>query len=346
MTVLVHAADLHLNSPLYGLQRHYPNEDWHAPTRQALPDLVTAAVGESADVVVLAGDITDRDWYDDHTARSFREAMTDLHDAGIVVFVIDGNHDAACGFRRDLAGSPDPLPPNVWWFDSGHAHTVVLEELGLAVHGRGLPAAVVAEDLTATFPAGIPGLLNVGIQHTSLDNSRPGQPCAPTTLDALLQRDYQYWALGHVHPREVVRTAPWVVYSGNTQGRTARESGPKGVTVTTAEGERITDVRHRELSLVRWAHLAVAAADDVDTTIERTDTELGSVAQLLQDGQRLAVRIEITGGTWSEQRLADVAAAIRDAAGTDPRYLVENIGWAGRLTTSANTRRDGAAGQR
>ncbi|WP_165367730.1 metallophosphoesterase family protein [Phytoactinopolyspora endophytica] len=327
MTVVVHAADLHINSPLRRLARHYPGEDWHAPTRDALAHLVTATTDVAADVLVLAGDIADREWYDDDVARLFSEALGLLDDAGVTVVVIDGNHDVACGIRQDVTEPVRRLPPNVVWCDDDAAHTTVLESAGLAVHGRGLPAATVAEDLTRTFPARTPGLVNMGVQHTSLDNRRGGRPCAPTTVEALLDLEYDYWALGHAHTRQVVHSAPWIVFPGNTQGRKATEPGPKGATVVTADPHGVTGVQHLELSSVRWECLTVRCSghDAPDDVIERTHTELNAAARRLRPGQRLAARIELTEACRSERRAAAVEAGIRSLAGSDPRYLVEEV---------------------
>ncbi|NED99858.1 metallophosphoesterase family protein [Phytoactinopolyspora halotolerans] len=334
MTTVVHAADVHLNSPLRRLAQHYPDEDWHRPTRDALARLVAVTIDETADVLILAGDIADRDWYDDGVARLVLEASAALYDAGVTVVAIDGNHDAACGIRRDLTAYGRRLPPNVVWFDADAGQTAVLDDAGLAVHGRSLPASVVPDDLTSSFPARVPGLFNIGVQHTSLDHRRGSKPCAPTTVDALLRLEYDYWALGHVHARRIVSDAPsWIAFAGNTQGRKPKEEGAKGATVFTVEGGQVRDMRHRLTATVRWARLQVnlRGDDDSDTAVERVHAELDAAATELPPGQRLAARVELTGQRphRTERQRAEVEAGVRRWS-SESGYLIEQIRWPDR----------------
>ena len=67
--------------------------------------------------------------------------------------------------------------------------------------------------------------------HTSVDGREGHDPYAPTRLDVLRSKGHDYWALGHVHEREVLCRNPWVVFPGNLQGRHARETGAKGATL-------------------------------------------------------------------------------------------------------------------
>ena len=62
--LLLHAADLHLDSPMRGLAAYdgAPVEDLRLATRAALANLVDCAIDAGVDVVVLAGDVFDGDW--------------------------------------------------------------------------------------------------------------------------------------------------------------------------------------------------------------------------------------------------------------------------------------------
>ena len=166
----LHAADLHLDSPLRGLDRYpgAPVERLRNATRAALEKLVDKALGEKVDFVLFAGDIYDRDWQDFHTGLYFREQMVRLGRAGIRVFIVQGNHDAQGVISRQL-----PLPDNVTVFSSRSAQTVRLDELGVAIHGRSFPERAVDEDLVPAYPAPVPGCFNIGLLHTSL-NGRGG----------------------------------------------------------------------------------------------------------------------------------------------------------------------------
>src|SRR5690606_19671241 len=130
-------------------------------------------------------------------------------------------------------------------------------------------------------------------------------PYAPTTADRLADKGYDYWALGHVHRREIVAQEPWIVFPGNLQGRHARETGAKGATLVTVEDGRITNVEHRALDVVRFGAVAVDASDCVDgddllVAIRRAlDAELAGA-----EGRPLAARVTVGGTTRAHAELA------------------------------------------
>jgi len=89
----IHAADLHIDSPLRGLARHVdaPVDELRSATRQATENLVSLALEETVDFVLIAGDIFDGDWQDMSTGLFFNRQMARLGEAGISVYTIRGN---------------------------------------------------------------------------------------------------------------------------------------------------------------------------------------------------------------------------------------------------------------
>jgi exonuclease SbcD len=254
----LHAADIHLDSPLHGLERYEgaPVEELRGATRHAFDNLVELAIEEEVALVLIAGDLYDGDWKDYNTGLYFVQRMARLREAGIRVFIVAGNHDAASQITRQLR-----LPDNVTLFSTSRPETAVLENLGLAVHGQGFARREVTEDLSGAYPQAAPDLFNIGLLHTCLDGKPGHEPYAPCTVDGLRSKGYDYWALGHVHSREVVSQDPWIVFPGNIQGRHARETGPKGCTlVTVADGE-VAAVEHRDLDVLRWTRCTVDVTD-------------------------------------------------------------------------------------
>ena len=222
MLTFIHAADLHLDSPLIGLPRYdgAPVEQMRGSTRRALENLVDLALTEQVAFVLIAGDLYDGDWRDYNTGLFFAAQMTRLREAGTPVFIVSGNHDAASQITRSLR-----MPDNVTVLPANSPDTVRRDDIGIAVHGQSFRTRAVADDLSAAYPDPVRGMFNIGLLHTSADG-RPGHdPYAPCSLDKLRAKGYDYWALGHVHAREVLCDDPWVVFSGNTQGRHIRELG-------------------------------------------------------------------------------------------------------------------------
>jgi DNA repair exonuclease SbcCD nuclease subunit len=260
----IHAADLHIDSPLRGLDAYEgaPVERLRGATRQALAALVDLALERQVAMVVLAGDVYDGDWADFRTGLYFREQMLRLTRSGVKVFLVKGNHDAESQITRQLPGVD-----GVHVFSAQKSETVDLPSLGVAIHGRSFPNRAVPEDLVPLYPAPLADRFNIGVLHTSLTGREGHDPYAPTTPDALISKGYDYFALGHVHAREVVREAsPRIVYPGNLQGRHARETGPKGCELVSVENGLIVDTEFIALDAVRWHLLELDASgiDDLD----------------------------------------------------------------------------------
>ena len=100
----LHCADLHLDSPLRGLEADpdAPVDKIRGATREALQNLVNFAIEQHVDFVVAAGDLYDGDWQDWRTGHFLTGEITRLTNAGIPFIAIRGNHDAESVITRRL----------------------------------------------------------------------------------------------------------------------------------------------------------------------------------------------------------------------------------------------------
>jgi DNA repair exonuclease SbcCD nuclease subunit len=306
----IHAADIHLDSPLAGLQaRAEPlSEDLRRCTRQAFANLVDLAIEEGVAFVVIAGDLYDGDWKDFSTGLFFAAEMQRL---ARPCFLLRGNHDAHSQITRRLK-----LPDNVFEFSSRKVESFVRRDLGVALHGHSFPDREVPEDLSAAYPDPVPGLLNIGVLHTSADDPGEHATYAPCTPDRLRDKGYDYWALGHIHIRQVLRERPWIVFPGNIQGRHAKETGPKGCTLVTVEDGRIARVEHRSLDVLRWAAIEVdATGAEEDDLLDRVAAAARAALAAAEDRPLLA-RLTLAGETALHATLPDrVEEIVAHAAG-------------------------------
>ncbi len=319
----IHAADIHLDSSLHGLERYEgaPVEEIRSATRRAFDNLIELAIDEEVAFVLLVGDLYDGDWKDYNTGLYFVERMGRLREAGIRVFMVAGNHDAASQITKHLR-----LPENVTLFSTKTAEKAILDDLDVAIVGQGFSTRAVTDDLSQAYPQGDPQLLNIGLLHTCLDGKPGHEPYAPCTVEGLLSKGYQYWALGHVHKREEVNQDPWIVFPGNIQGRHIREVGPKGCTLVTVESGEIVEVEHRDLDVMRWSlcELDVSASETVDEIYEQVREGLQSVLDAAE-GRTVAVRLVLQGACSTHSTLH----ADRERWVQEYRALATGLGGAG-----------------
>ncbi|MEO3474295.1 DNA repair exonuclease [Roseomonas sp. CAU 1739] len=308
----LHAADIHLDSPLSGLHARadLPADIIAHCTRRAFSAMVDLALAEDVAFVVIAGDLYDGNWKDFSTGLFFAAEMQRLDRP---CFLLRGNHDARSVITRSLRA-----PTNVREFSSRTCETIQLPELGVALHGHSFPNRAVPEDLSAGYRDAVPGMLNIGVLHTSAEDPGEHETYAPCQVESLRLKGYDYWALGHIHARRILSERPWIVFPGNLQGRHARESGPKGCSLVTVEDGQVVAVEHRSVDVLRWAMLDVdAEGADVAMLTERI-AQATAAAVAAADDRPLLARLSLAGATALHGRLVgdtdQLAAECRAAA--------------------------------
>lgn len=293
MWKFIHAADIHLDSSLHGLERYEgaPVEEIRSATRRAFDNLIDLAIEENVAFILLAGDLYDGDWKDYNTGLYFTNCMNLLNNAGIRVFMIAGNHDASSQITKHLR-----LPENVTMFATKAPGRMILDDLNVAIHGQGFAQRAVTDDLSQAYPQGDPDYFNIGLLHTCLDGKPGHESYAPCTVDGLRCKGYQYWALGHVHNREVVSEDPWIVFPGNIQGRHIRETGAKGCTLVTVDEGEVVIVDHHNIDVLRWSvyELDVSKLETVDEIYEQVRDALQETLDGAE-GRPVAVRLVLKG---------------------------------------------------
>lgn len=310
---LIHAADLHLDSPLRGLsaRSRATLERVRTVTRRAFANLVELCVAERAGLLLIAGDVYDGDWRDYSTGLFFAHQMARLRDAGVTVVMIRGNHDAASQITKSLR-----LPDNVRELPAKSAQTLTLDALGVAIHGQSFATRAVTENLAHSYPERVAGLVNIGLLHTSVTGRRGHEPYAPCSLADLRNKDYDYWALGHVHAHEILCRAPdsWIAFPGNLQGRHARETGGKGALLVEYSASGIESVELRCVDVARYAHVAldVSGATHFDDVLDRLP-RLFEDALHQAEGRVLGLRLELTGATALHTQLLASDALLHEA---------------------------------
>ena len=306
----LHAADLHLGSPLKGLalRDEVLGAKLASASRDACVELIDRALEERIAFAIFAGDIFDGDWRDSAIALFFNRQIARLAKAGVPSFLLKGNHDADSVVTKSLS-----LPDLAQNFPTSKPATFELPDLRVALHGRGFSHRAESDNLARAYPAPKPGWFNIGVLHTSLDG-RPGHAAyAPCSLDDLRAKNYDYWALGHVHAHEVVATDPHVVYPGNLQGRHIRESGSKGAVLVDVVDGNVAGLRRLIVDRVRFAEILLEASpyEEASMVLRAVEARAREEAEKAE-GRLLALRIRLTGPSALHAKLAADPARWRD----------------------------------
>ncbi len=337
----IHTADIHLDSPLKGLagQEGGAADRIQTATREAFANLVGQTLQEEVAFVIIAGDLYDGDWRDYQTGLFFVRQMGRLAAAGVPVFLLYGNHDAESQITRRLI-----LPENVKTFSAQKPDTFQLKELDVALHGQSFRQRDIADNLVPAYPEPIAGMFNIGVLHSGLGGMGGHANYAPCTLDDLVNKGYDYWALGHVHQAAILHERPHVIFPGNLQGRHIRETGPKGAYLVTVEDNELTEALSVPSDVVRWTHLSVPVDGCTRMTeaVDRLRTAIENAAAHDADGRLLACRIELTGPSdIHDNLLASTEHLLADARGT-ALGIGEETAWIERIVIATRPVLDSA----
>jgi DNA repair protein SbcD/Mre11 len=231
----IHAADLHLDSPMVGL-KHLPAtilSRVRESTFVALKKLTRAAIEQQVDFVILAGDLFDGEDRSLRAQSRFRTEMLKLLERDIPVYIIHGNHDHLNGTWVHL-----DMPANVSIFNSKTEVKVLKTKCGDIVHlyGFSYPKRHVFERKIDDYKKVDGADFHIGILHGNEASGKEHDNYAPFTVKDLLEKQFDYWALGHIHKRTILSESPPIVYSGNIQGRNNKETGVKGCYHVTLNG--------------------------------------------------------------------------------------------------------------
>jgi DNA repair protein SbcD/Mre11 len=257
----IHAADLHLDSPMVGL-KHLPASILSRvrdSTFIALQKLTRAAIDKQVDFVIIAGDLFDGEDRSLRAQSRFRSEMLKLQENNIPVYVIHGNHDHLNGSWVHL-----DMPANVFIFNNKTEVKVLKTKQGDRVHlyGFSYPQRHVFERKIDDYEKVEGAEFHIGILHGNESSSVEHDNYAPFTVKDLLEKHFDYWALGHIHKRTILSESPPIVYSGNIQGRNKKEIGVKGCYYVTLNNTE-ANMEFVATSDVMWEEVTIDASQAV-----------------------------------------------------------------------------------
>ncbi|EAG1934830.1 exonuclease SbcCD subunit D [Listeria monocytogenes] len=257
----LHMADLHLDSPFIGLST-LPQPLFSAiqeSTFQSLERITTVAIKEAVDFVLIAGDIYDSEDQSVRAQARFAKEMKRLEAANIPVFMIHGNHDFIEKHKEKLA-----LPSNVHVFSEqveimSHktATGVSVNIYGFSYNERHIRSSRVGE-----YKIQGDADFHIALLHGSeVSSSEEHDVYAPFRVQEISKKGFDYWALGHIHKRQLLAESPSIYYPGNIQGRNRKESGEKGASIITLS-EASTTIDFIGTSPIIWEEAVITLPDN------------------------------------------------------------------------------------
>ena len=258
----VHAADLHLDSPFVGIKAVAPDNvasALHDATFAAYENIIELCIEEEVDALLVAGDVYDSADRSLRAQLKFVDGLKRLDEAGIRSFVCHGNHDPLDGWEASL-----DYPPSCTRFGPDFEAVPVFEDdPGRAVvHGISYPTRDVYDNLVPGLGDVDPNAFSIGLMHANVEGNAEHAAYAPCSLADLVFSGISYWALGHVHTRQVLSDrSPTVVYPGNSQGRHPNEPGARGVYLVEVDDDGIANLEFRPVDTVRWERPVLDISD-------------------------------------------------------------------------------------
>ncbi|WP_394121644.1 exonuclease SbcCD subunit D [Planococcus donghaensis] len=250
----IHTADLHLGSPFVGM-KGLRKEQWKKlkdSTLDAFDRLIQHALKTKPDFILIVGDIYDGEDRSIRAQARFQQGMQQLAEQKIPVIISYGNHDHLSGNWTRFN-----LPENVHAFDDSVSQFKLQTAGGpVVLTGFSYGKRHVSESMVEHYPQATPDSYQIGMLHGSLEGDATHAVYAPFRKEQLLSKQYDYWALGHIHKRQELHREPSIIYPGNIQGRHRKESGVKGFYDVTLS-KRDTVLEFIPTSVVQFDEVAI-----------------------------------------------------------------------------------------
>ena len=255
----IHAADLHLDSPFVGLKQ-MPDPilgELRAASFRAFQHIIREAIIRKVDFILLAGDLYDGANRNLRTQILFRKEMERLQQHDIQVYIIHGNHDHLGGDWISLQ-----QPDNVHVFGSEcEVKEYTKQETKVFIYGYSYPSQRVVDRIIKSYHKKEGADYHIGMLHGNVEGESEHSSYAPFSVEELVEKEFDYWALGHIHKRQELLGSPPIIYPGNTQGRHRKESGVKGCYYVSLSGKH-ADLQFIPTSQIIWEAVKVELQED------------------------------------------------------------------------------------
>jgi DNA repair exonuclease SbcCD nuclease subunit len=315
----IHTADLHLDTPFKGLLQI--NKDLadkiKNATFKAFEKIIDTCISEKVDFLLIAGDIFDREYKSLGAQLKFIEQLTRLSRVNIATYFICGNHDPLCSWLSQL-----DLPDKVYRFSSKEVEKVVFSknrEPLVDIYGISYQDKAITENISLRYQiADLKSTFSIAMLHGNLGSESTHGNYAPFTLSDLKNSNFDYWALGHIHSRQVIsQKSPVIIYPGNPQGRDFGEKGSKGCYLVELQTGYDPKLSFIPTQLIKFEEITVDLTD-INQLTALNDAITNSIESDLHNDNTI-IRVTLAGRTPLHYQLiaADSQVSILEQLNTD-----------------------------
>ena len=226
MLRFLHISDIHFDA-IYGRYPEVVRSALKTGVNRAFEKAVSFCIDQDLDLLVISGDICDKGTLSYATERFVKSQLERLMEAGVPVVALHGNHDPSSSLH--------------WTIENSSLHFIKDSECKslnirlrsgkqVRVHANGFKEKAETLSRIETFPEKKDENYHIGAMHTytaSGLSTSEHEPYMKTNLSELSAKNYDYWALGHIHKMQLWPSYK-IAYSGSLQGLHANEVGEKG----------------------------------------------------------------------------------------------------------------------
>jgi DNA repair exonuclease len=245
MLRFIHCADLHFDRPFEGLHLIAKEmKKFARANEQVLENIVTLALNQQVDFVLLAGDTFHQNRPTLKTQHQFFQQMQRLQAQNIPVYMIFGNHDY---FEKERYWFE--FPENVHLFEEEEVNTILGENKQgehYAISGFSYCHPWITTSKVSEFPERQANY-HIGMYH----GDAQGEHYAPFQLSEMKRKGYDYWALGHIHVPTELSSQPPIIYPGAPQGHTQKETTAHTVQLVEIQGGKVS-LEPQRVSVMEW----------------------------------------------------------------------------------------------
>jgi len=294
----IHTADLHLDTPFKGLSNSNKElaKRIKNATFKAFERIVDTCISEKVDFLLIAGDVFDRETKSLGAQLEFGKQLKKLSQNGIWTYIICGNHDPSSSWMPSL-----DLPEKVYRFGYDEVKKVIHYKNGepaADIYGISYKDKALTENISARYIMDeVPARFSIAMLHGNLTGNTSHDNYAPFTLADLAAKNFDYWALGHIHLRQIINQKnPVVAYPGNPQGRDFGEKGEKGCFLVEMTEYGNPAINFIQTQLVRFEDV------EVDLTRVSTNSELDekirdAIESVINSDDSAVIRLVFNGRT-------------------------------------------------